>query len=71
MSDTSFSKAGWFMTIIFFIFVFFVWLWEQTPVIIRRSEYKRLRDNDLVMEDAHRIIRENQQKNAKTLTDLT
>lgn len=63
MSDVSFAKAGWFLRTIFFIALGIVWLYECLPVVISRREYKRLRDNDHVIEHAHEIIRNKQKEN--------
>jgi len=59
ISDVAMSKWGWLKLSLFFIFHGIAWVIDQIPVIIRRGEYRRLRDNDYVISDAHRIISEN------------
>lgn len=65
MSDVEISKAGWLGLTIFLIFAALAWLWDCLPVVVSRREYRRLRDNDLLVDDAHSIIRREQWRNAE------
>lgn len=53
------ARAGWFWWCIMVIALGIMWLWEQIPVLVRRGEYRRLRDNDCLIKDAVRAISEN------------
>lgn len=59
MSDVAFANSPWWLKIIFMIGLGIMWLFDQIPVLIRRGEYRRLRDNDYVINDAHRALTEN------------
>ena len=59
MSDVSMAKVGWLGWCLFLVAVGIMWVWDQIPVLIRRGEYRRLRENDLIIQDAHRAIGEN------------
>jgi hypothetical protein len=65
MSDVEISKAGWLGLTIFLIIAGFAWLWDCLPVVVSRREYRRLCDNDLIIEDAHDVIRREQRRNAE------
>lgn len=59
MSDVAFARSPWWLKVIFMIGVGFMWLFDCIPVLVRRGEYRRLRDNDYVISDAHRVLSEN------------
>lgn len=59
MSDVSLAKAGWFGRTGFLIVVPLAWLWGLRPVVLTRNRYEQLRDNELMLEYAHKALQEN------------
>lgn len=59
MSDVVLSRASWWKLGLFLVFQGIAWTWDQIPVLIRRGEYRRLQENDYLIDSTHEAIREN------------
>jgi len=60
MSDVALSRSPWWKSALFFALMGLSWIFSQVPVLIRRGEYARLKDDlDYLVEDAHRALNEN------------
>jgi hypothetical protein len=69
MSDVALSRAPWWKLGLFLAFQGIAWTLDQIPVLIRRGEYRRLQENDYLIESAHQALHENSRLR-KQLGDL-
>lgn len=60
MSDVAFARAGWFGKTLFLLLAGIAWLWDLRPVIIPRAHYRRLLDQQYIVDDATRVLSEYQ-----------
>jgi hypothetical protein len=58
MSDVAFARASWPIKILYLAICYVVVCFEKLPVVITRARYNRLRDNELMLDAAHRAIAE-------------